>query len=219
MNFEMISAWAEVIMAGAAIWAIIYGIWWVWPNFRKQKRIENLTKNAEVGVKIVGEIEEEIKRLRWCTEQTSKQVYIEHIARELNSEHLRIQRELSYKLNELRTILSLLRKNENLIENRRVAELKEWSSCLDRILNRKLQQVDLTCYISIDVLSACGISSFDKDFCSIDQLEELRDLLLSIYEMNINIELSWEHVFGIIIRFSLLTIFVLRLFFWLAFRF
>src|SRR5437868_6477950 len=93
-----IAVTAGVVSTIVTAFTAVYGIWFVLPNFIKQKRLENFSANAAKSLEHVVEIEEALRKLIIIRRNRTDE-----------KEHIQVQLEVSHALNNLRTRLLLLR--------------------------------------------------------------------------------------------------------------
>jgi hypothetical protein len=145
----------------ATVVTAMYGLWYVLPNFIKQKRLENSSNSAAKALEALVEIEEDLKKITYLIVKDGQQ-----------EEHIKVQFQLSYQLNKLRNSLLLLRHYPE------IPHLIKWVEDVQKGLEKTLESSP-TEQASVEFRQGW----VKNIYLNYQRLEELRDVLLRIYEL------------------------------------
>ncbi len=172
------SDYANILTSAATLLTAVYATFLLVPNYFKQKRAENLTEAAKEVLSILTETEVEIKKLFLLKDETIKSFYNDYA-----KEHIKVQFKLSFLLNKLRNGLLLVRKKVDLVKNEKIPNFVELVASLEQVLSQRPTSYPAS-FITINFLSECGLLNTGKDSLDLGKLKDLREVLLSIYELD-----------------------------------
>lgn len=146
----------------------LYGIFWFWPNYLQQKRLENLITTTKEGLGGILETEEKIKRLFFV-------LLSDHGSIE---DQIKAQFDLSYAVTRLKNAVLLLQRDADLVPNGAIQRALRHISQLEDLLHNKntLKSFsNATLFTKDDVTHKSSILA--------DLIEKLKEDLLQIYDM------------------------------------
>lgn len=140
-----------------------------WPDFKKQRRIENLSIDAKEVLTMLNSLEDMIRemyRIRGVNDSDDK--------------HFDIQKKLLIKFRDLRSALLLVMQNEDLLENEQVKYIAAKIESYQKILQHSYANEIPDSFKSIDLLQE--LNFIDEKDRNIRVIEDLRSIMLKIYK-------------------------------------
>jgi len=186
MLMEALNLFNSIVILCTGIYGFLY--------YRKQKRIDNLSKNAKEALNLLTDVEEIMFELNRVSQKTNPQfenrIITEIQDPETQSRCDKIQLEVLVRLNRLKNALLPLRKNSDLVKNHEISIILDSIKKLERIL-QNLHQNYPPSFLSIDFLVLSGF--LEKNDTVSDSLEYLREVLLKIHEIPDMIDLKKKY--------------------------
>jgi hypothetical protein len=168
----------SIITGAAPIVLTLYGFLRFWPNFIKQKRLENVSIKAKEALDHLTILEAALHELILTA---NKHIPYPTAHPDQTSEYIRAQFKTWTALNTLRNSLLLIKNDVNLHEILAITQLVQWVEDLETILERMYH--GFPPHVTIhDLFNTIKPQTLDAKEPKHNPLEQLRLMLLHIYE-------------------------------------
>jgi hypothetical protein len=175
------TTWISVIASLFPVLFSAYGLFFFWPNFTKQKRIEHISLVAKDALHILTQLETLFFKAMWLhTSASDKSDGVEKRVEATLSVQDTLHVEIWGMLNELRSNLLLLRNDADFREVPDITHLTKWIESLEHMLQHGKYDVQLS-LLTLELFERVD-PTWSRNTSAINPLDRLRTVLLSIYE-------------------------------------